>query len=57
MARAHNDANVIALGARVVGTGVAEHALADVPRAPRSRAAATSAGSSSSTALDAAKSS
>ena len=28
MARAHNDANVIALGARVVGPGVAESALA-----------------------------
>jgi len=28
MARAHNDANVIALGARVVGAGVAENALA-----------------------------
>jgi ribose 5-phosphate isomerase B len=28
MARAHNDANVIALGARVVGQGVAEAALA-----------------------------
>jgi ribose 5-phosphate isomerase B len=28
MSRAHNDANVIALGARVVGIGVAEHALA-----------------------------
>jgi len=28
MARAHNDANVIALGARVVGTGVAESAVA-----------------------------
>ena len=28
MARAHNDANVIALGARVIGTGVAEHAVA-----------------------------
>jgi ribose 5-phosphate isomerase B len=28
MARLHNDANVIALGARVVGTGVAEYALA-----------------------------
>jgi ribose 5-phosphate isomerase B len=27
MARAHNDANVIALGARVVGAGVAESAL------------------------------
>jgi ribose 5-phosphate isomerase B len=27
MSRAHNDANVIALGARVVGAGVAEHAL------------------------------
>lgn len=27
MARAHNDANVIALGSRVVGIGVAEHAL------------------------------
>jgi len=26
-ARAHNDANVIALGARVIGVGVAEHAL------------------------------
>ncbi len=26
-ARGHNDANVIALGARVVGPGVAEHAL------------------------------
>lgn len=28
MARAHNDANVIALGARVVGQGVAESAVA-----------------------------
>lgn len=28
MARAHNDANVIAMGSRVVGPGVAEHALA-----------------------------
>ena len=28
MARSHNDANVIALGARVVGAGVAERALA-----------------------------
>ena len=28
MARAHNDANVIAMGSRVVGIGVAEHALA-----------------------------
>ena len=28
MARLHNDANVIALGARVVGAGVAEHAVA-----------------------------
>ena len=28
MARAHNDANVIALGARVIGPGVAENALA-----------------------------
>lgn len=28
MARAHNDANVIALGARVVGPGVAESAVA-----------------------------
>jgi ribose 5-phosphate isomerase B len=28
MARMHNSANVIALGARVIGTGVAEHALA-----------------------------
>lgn len=28
MARSHNDANVIALGARVVGSGVAERALA-----------------------------
>ncbi|MDB4961402.1 MAG: sugar-phosphate isomerase, RpiB/LacA/LacB family [Myxococcales bacterium] len=27
MARAHNDANIIALGSRVVGLGVAEHAL------------------------------
>jgi ribose 5-phosphate isomerase B len=27
MARLHNDANVIAMGARVVGLGVAEHAL------------------------------
>ncbi len=27
MARAHNDANVIALGARVIGPGVAENAL------------------------------
>ena len=28
VARLHNDANIIALGARVVGFGVAEHALA-----------------------------
>ncbi len=28
MARKHNDANVVAMGARVVGMGVAEHALA-----------------------------
>ncbi|MGE0398948.1 MAG: ribose 5-phosphate isomerase B [Kofleriaceae bacterium] len=28
MARRHNDANVVAMGARVVGVGVAEHALA-----------------------------
>lgn len=28
MARAHNDANVVALGARVIGPGVAESALA-----------------------------
>ena len=28
MARAHNDANIIAMGARVVGQGVAENALA-----------------------------
>ena len=28
MARAHNDANVVAMGSRVVGPGVAEHALA-----------------------------
>ncbi|MBA3395156.1 MAG: ribose 5-phosphate isomerase B [Deltaproteobacteria bacterium] len=27
MARSHNDANIVALGARVVGGGVAEHAL------------------------------
>jgi ribose 5-phosphate isomerase B len=34
MARAHNDANVIALGARVVGPGVAEHALAAFRKTP-----------------------
>jgi ribose 5-phosphate isomerase B len=28
MARLHNDANIIAMGSRVIGTGVAEHALA-----------------------------
>ena len=28
MARAHNNANVIALGGRVIGSGVAEHAVA-----------------------------
>ena len=28
MARAHNDANIIAMGARVLGLGVATHALA-----------------------------
>lgn len=28
MARAHNDANIVAMGSRVVGMGVAEHALA-----------------------------
>ena len=32
MARAHNDANIIALGARVVGQGVAEHALSTFRR-------------------------
>jgi len=32
MARAHNDANVIALGSRVVGAGVAEHALSTFRR-------------------------
>ena len=34
MARAHNDANVIALGSRVVGAGVAEHALGMFRRTP-----------------------
>lgn len=29
MARLHNDANVVAMGARVLGLGVAEHALAE----------------------------
>lgn len=28
MARRHNDANIVAMGARVIGVGVAEHALA-----------------------------
>lgn len=28
MARRHNDANIVAMGARVLGAGVAEHALA-----------------------------
>ena len=32
MARSHNDANIIALGARVVGLGVAEHALSTFRR-------------------------
>ncbi|MEJ7597119.1 MAG: RpiB/LacA/LacB family sugar-phosphate isomerase [Kofleriaceae bacterium] len=44
MARVHNDCNVIALGARVVGQGVAESALsASGPRS--SRVAVTRAGS------------
>ena len=34
MARAHNDANVIALGARVIGPGVAESALATFRKTP-----------------------
>ncbi|MDQ3339201.1 MAG: ribose 5-phosphate isomerase B [Myxococcota bacterium] len=34
MARAHNDANVIAFGARVVGPGVAEQALAAFRKTP-----------------------
>lgn len=34
MARTHNDANVIALGARVVGSGVAAHALAKFRKTP-----------------------
>lgn len=34
MARAHNDANVIAMGSRVVGIGVAEHALATFRETP-----------------------
>ena len=33
MARMHNDANIIALGARVVGSGVAESALSTFRRA------------------------
>ena len=40
-ARAHNDANVLSIGARVVGVGLAELILAHVPRPPRSKAAAT----------------
>ena len=34
MSRAHNDANIIAMGARVVGQGVAEHALATFRKTP-----------------------
>ena len=34
MARAHNDANVVAIGARVIGPGVAEHALATFRKTP-----------------------
>ena len=34
MARTHNDANIIALGARVVGAGVAEAALSTFRRVP-----------------------
>ena len=33
-ARAHNDANVLSIGARVVGVGLAEEILADVPDHP-----------------------
>lgn len=34
MARTHNDANIIALGARVIGAGVAEAALSTFRRQP-----------------------
>jgi ribose 5-phosphate isomerase B len=34
MARTHNDANIIALGARVIGAGVAEAALSTFRRVP-----------------------
>jgi ribose 5-phosphate isomerase B len=47
MARAHNDANVLSMGARVVGVGLAEEILATF-WPPPSRVAATSAVCSSS---------
>jgi len=34
MARAHNDANVVAMGSRVVGPGVAQHALETFRKTP-----------------------
>jgi ribose 5-phosphate isomerase B len=34
MARAHNDANIIAMGSRVLGLGVAEHALTAFRNSP-----------------------
>ena len=51
-AREHNDANVLALGARVVNRGRGDAAGATVPRRPRSPAAATSAGSQKIMALE-----
>ena len=46
LARAHNDANVLSMGARVVGVGLAEEILATFLATRRSRAAATLAASS-----------
>ena len=40
-ARLHNDANVLSMGGRVVGVGLAEEILRDVPGHRRSKAAAT----------------
>ena len=45
LARAHNDANVLSMGARVVGVGLAEEILATSASPRRSRAAATPAAS------------
>ena len=48
MAREHNDANVLSMGGRIVGPGLADEIVDLLPADRRTRAAATSAASTSS---------